>query len=299
MPATTQLSPTDFTQKSELSISSRLGIGLRAPHIEELLARPTAISWVEVHNENWLTEDGPIAEQLQEIRANFDLSLHGVGLSLGSATPICAAHLRRIKALHDRCQPIFISEHICWSAIDGKHSNDLLPLPYNQESLDLLTARIDQVQQSLGRTLLIENISSYCQFQESTMPEWAFISELVERADCGLLLDFNNVYVNACNHDFEVHAYFSAIPWSKVQEVHLAGYELHGNILVDTHGREVQSGVWDLFQRYHSNLNADTKILIEWDNQLPTLDVLLGEAKKASNILNSHQIESREHAYTL
>jgi uncharacterized protein (UPF0276 family) len=184
--------------------------------------------------------------------------------------------------LIERTQPILISEHLSWGSISGKHSNDLLPLPFNQQAIELLVKHIDQVQQVIGRTILIENISSYCSFNESTMPEWEFIQNIVEKANCGLLLDINNVYVNAQNHGFSAQEYLSNIPWAKVAEIHLAGFEEEGTILVDTHGRPIQEPVWDLYIESLRNLPSSARTLIEWDSNLPPFEHLLIEAQKAN-----------------
>lgn len=268
----------------------RVSIGLRTAHTAALLNDAHGLSWLEIHTENWLTESGPIAERLADIRARFDLSLHGVGLSLGSADALDQNHLQQLKRLAERCQPILISEHLSWGAIDGRHSNDLLPLPFNQPTLQLLVQRIDRVQQTLGRQILVENLSSYCTFAESTMPEWEFVRTVVERADCGLLLDFNNVHVNAVNHHFHASDYFAAMPWGRVGEVHLAGYEQWGDVLVDTHGYPVQPPVWQLFERYQHHLPADARILIEWDTDVPELTTLLAEVDKARVILSTPKV---------
>lgn len=270
-------------------ILKQVGIGLRAPHIATLLREQHGLTWVEIHSENWFAEAGPIAEKLTEIRSHFDLSLHGVGLSLGSADPLDMTHLRRVKRLMDRCDPVLISEHLSWGAVGGQHSNDLLPLPYNASSLALLRERIDTVQQVLGRELLIENLSSYCTFQESTMPEWAFIRELVEKANCGLLLDINNVHVNARNHPFDVDVFLQHVDWTRVKEIHLAGYEEFEHFLVDTHARPVQEDVWRSFAKYQHQLKDNTRVLIEWDSDLPTIEVLLGEAMKASELIRHYR----------
>lgn len=282
--------------KSQATVHPSIGIGLRSPHIDELLGGAAGLSWVEVHSENWLAEAGPIAERLAEIRARFDLSLHGVGLSLGSADGLDMSHLHRLKRLVERCRPILVSEHLGWGAIGGRHSNDLLPLPYTPVSVRLLAERIDAVQQFLGRAILVENLSSYCTFAESTLPEWVFVREVVERADCGLLLDLNNVYVNACNHGFDADAYLAAMPWERVGEVHLAGYEQWDGVLIDTHGRPVQAPVWALLARYQDRLPADARLLIEWDSELPALAVLLDEAAKAGYLLARGAAREAIHA---
>lgn len=274
--------------KMNVEIDPRTGIGLRAQHVDALLSAQTPLSWVEVHSENWLAETGPIAERMADIRRRFDISLHGVGLSLGSADGLDMVHLRRLNALIDRCNPILVSEHLCWGRVGGKHSNDLLPIPYDRPNARLFIERIDQVQQFLGRRILVENVSSYCTFAASTMPEWEFVSEVVDRAQCGLLLDINNVYVNAVNHGFDAVAYLRAMPWDRVKEVHLAGYDSWGDVLIDTHGRPVQAPVWGLFDHFSKLLGDESRVLIEWDADLPALEVLLAEAAKASRIRDTN-----------
>lgn len=269
-----------------MKIHPDVGLGLRAPHLDELLDTDAGPTWLEVHSENWFAATGPLAERLAAIGEKYDLSLHGVGLSLGSCEPLDNTHLHQLRALIERCNPVLVSEHLSWGAADGKHSNDLLPLPYTLGNVRLLAERIDQVQQFLGRGILVENLSSYCTFAASTMPEWEFIHEIVARAHCGLLLDINNVYVNASNHGFDAADYLGAMPWNHVHEVHLAGYESWNNVLIDTHGAPVQVPVWTLFADFWQRFKPGTRVLIEWDSDLPALSVLRAEAVKASQIMN-------------
>ncbi len=280
----------------ETQIDSRVGFGLRAPHIPELLSIRAPVSWVEVHSENWFSEAGPIAERLADIRACVDISLHGVGLSLGSADTLDTAHLCQLKRLVERCQPILVSEHLGWGAVGGRHSNDLLPLPYTDTTVRLMADRIDAVQQLLGRAILVENVTSYCTFRESTLPEWAFMHAVIERAHCGLLLDLNNVYVNATNHGFDVNDYLSNVDWASVGEIHLAGYEHWDSVLIDTHGQPVQPPVWAMFGAVHHRLPRHTRVLIEWDTNLPTLPVLMAEVVKASDVLLHQDVAELDHA---
>lgn len=270
-----------------------VGLGLRTLHLEELLEANAGPTWLEVHSENWFAESGPIADRLSAIGEKYDLSLHGVGLSLGSCEPLDRTHLHRLRALVQRCKPILVSEHLSWGAAEGKHSNDLLPLPYNLDNVRLLVERIDEVQQFLGRAILVENLSSYCTFASSTMPEWVFVNEIVERAQCGLLLDINNVHVNASNHGFNAREYLSCMPWHRVGEIHLAGYESWNKVLIDTHGTPVQTPVWKLFADFCHHLTPDARVLIEWDTDLPSLSVLRAEALKASHILSVNQMEKK------
>lgn len=267
-------------------LDARIGIGLRAPHIDEVLTTRPPLGWLEVHSENWMTDEGPIAERLQQIRAAYPLSLHGVGLSLGSADGLDRSHLHKLARRVERTRPVLVSEHLSWGRRGHQHSNDLLPLPYNAAAISVLVRHIDQVQQTLGRQILVENISSYCTFTESTLTEWAFVRSVVERADCGLLLDLNNLYVNACNHGFHTEDYLDAMPWERVAEIHLAGFEFDDNeILIDTHGQAVQAPVWALYNAALPHLPATTRTLIEWDTALPPLTQLLAEAHKADRLL--------------
>lgn len=267
-------------------IDARIGIGLRAQHIDEVLGTRPALGLLEIHSENWMTDEGPIAERLQQIRAAYPLSLHGMGLSLGSADGLDHGHLRKLSRLVERTRPILVSEHLSWGRWGHHHSNDLLPLPYNETAINVLVRHIDQVQQTLGRPILVENVSNYCTFAESTLTEWEFVRTVVERADCGLLLDLNNLYVNACNHSFRTADYLAAMPWDRVAEVHLAGFELdHDDVLIDTHGRPVQAPVWALFEATLPHTPRQARCLIEWDSALPPLAQLLAEAHKADHLL--------------
>lgn len=269
----------------QFQIEARVGVGLRHPHIHALLTNDVPLSWLEIHTENWLAESGMLAERLAEIRARYALSLHGVGMSLGSSDALDKQHLHQLRRLVERCSPCLISEHLAWSSVDGQHANDLLPLVFDAATVQHLVRKIDTVQQTLGRQILVENISSYCRFPASTMPEWEFVRTVVEQADCGLLLDINNVYVNSVNHGFDANTYLQAMPWERVAEIHLAGYEEWQHILIDTHGRVVQPPVWELFRTWLPSCPATARILIEWDQDVPALEVLLHEAQLASQIV--------------
>lgn len=277
------------------SIIQSVGIGLRAPHIEAFLGAHEVPAWVEVHSENWMSESKVLERRLDDIRQRAEVSLHGVGLSLGSHDALDAFHLRQLKALAGRVRPVLISEHLCWSAIDGEHSNDLLPLAMNAASISLLAERIDHVQQVLGQALLVENVSSYCTFMESTMPEWEFVNEVVTRANCRLLLDINNIYVNASNHRFAADDYLRNIAWDRVDELHLAGHEDWDGVLIDTHSRPVSDAVWQLFNQAVPYLNTGTRVLLEWDSDLPSFSLLLDEAAKASAVLARNAAGKVQH----
>jgi uncharacterized protein (UPF0276 family) len=260
------------------------GIGLRAPHYAGLLERRPALAFLEVHSENYFCDGGAPLAWLERFRPHYPLSLHGVGLSLGSADPLDERHLARLEALVRRFEPALVSEHLCWSSIGGRHANDLLPLPYTREALDHVVRRVDAVQERLARPILVENVSSYLQFAESTIPEWEFVAEVARRTGCGLLLDVNNIWVNAVNHGFDPHRYLAAIDPRHVEEIHLAGFEAGETGLIDTHGSPVSADVWSLYEDSIARI-GERPTLIEWDTDIPALDVLLGEAAKAQAIL--------------
>ena len=269
-------------------VPARAGIGLRAAHYQDVLEQRPATGWFEVHSENYFGGGGKPLHYLEKIRADYPMSLHGVGLSLGSTDPLNFGHLAQLKKLVHRVEPGFVSEHLSWSSVDWRYFNDLLPLPYTVESLLHVSERIAQVQDYLDRQILVENISSYLQYEESTLPEAEFLAELARRSGCGILLDINNIYVSACNHGFDAEAYLANIPRERVQEMHLAGFTrklfADGEILIDTHNRPVAPDVWRL---YASAVRRFGRVptLIEWDSDLPALEVLLEEANKADTIL--------------
>jgi uncharacterized protein len=245
--------------------------------------------------ENFFGAGGQPFWFLDQIRAHYPCSLHGVGLSLGSADALDVTHLGKLKALAARVQPALVSDHICWGRVDGRHLNDLLPLPYTEEALDHLCTRIAQAQDFLGRQLLVENVSSYLQYRHSTIPEWEFVAALARRSGCGILLDINNIYVNAVNHGFDPLVYLRAIPPHAVQEMHLAGFDRGEHCLIDTHGKAVHAAVWTLY-RIAVKMIGPRATLIEWDTDIPALEVLLGEANQAQCILESAHAELSRHA---
>jgi uncharacterized protein (UPF0276 family) len=268
------------------SLPIAAGIGLRAPHVAQVLAEHPPVPWFEVHSENYFADGGPALAALDRIRANYPLSLHGVGLSLGSTDPLDMAHLAKLKRLADRTEPARISEHLCWSSVNGRHYNDLLPLPYTLEALDHVCARVSRVQDFLGREILVENVSSYFAFPESTLAEAAFVAAVAARTGCGLLVDVNNIYVNARNHGIDADAYLAAIPPVAVAEVHLAGFDISGPCLIDTHGTPVAPEVWSLYERALARF-APVATLIEWDADIPDFVVLQREAATAQAYLEA------------
>jgi len=260
-----------------------VGIGLRTPHLAEIIATPPPIGWLEVHTENYLG-GGPAPRALARVRGDHAVSLHGVGLSLGSADGLDRAHLARVAELTRRIEPALVSEHLSWSIAGGAYLNHLLPLPYTEESLGLVARNVSRAQEALGRPLLIENPSSYLRFRHSPIPEPEFLSELVRRTGCGLLCDVNNVFVSCRNFDRDPAAYLDALPAAAIGEVHLAGHarnEAEGRIiLIDDHGSPVTDEVWALFARALDRFGP-RPTLIEWDTDVPALAVLLGEARRA------------------
>jgi uncharacterized protein (UPF0276 family) len=260
------------------------GIGLRASHYREVAERLPAIGLLEVHSENFFGDGGPALAWLERLRRDYPLSLHGVGLSLGSVDPLDRRHLARLRALIERFEPAIVSEHLAWSSWGGRHANDLLPLPFTREAADHLVARIGETEEALGRAILVENVSSYMTFAESTLAEADFVTEVARRAGCGILLDVNNVHVNATNHGFEAGAYIDAIVPELVGEMHLAGFERDGALLIDTHAARIAPAVWELYQRAADRIGARPTV-VEWDADIPALDVLLDEASKARAIL--------------
>jgi uncharacterized protein (UPF0276 family) len=259
------------------------GIGLRAQHHAELLERRPPLGWLEVHSENHFARGGVQRKVLDEVRSLYPLSLHGVGLSLGSTDPLDELHLNALKRLVRDFEPFLVSEHVSWGSVDGRFVNDLLPLPYTEEALRHTAHRVRAVQNVLGRQILMENVSSYLQFSGAQLTEWEFLAALVAESGCAILLDVNNVYVNAMNHGFDPQVYLNFIPSSAVREIHLAGHSATRigtrEVLIDTHGTAVCAAVWDL---YGAALNrfGPVPTLIEWDTDLPSIDVLIAEAQK-------------------
>ena len=266
------------------------GVGLRAQHHTEILSRLPQVGWFEAHSENYLAAGGMHREQLLQIRCRYPISLHGVGLSLGSNDPLKREHLLALHRLVQTVEPVFVSEHLSWGSIDGTFLNDLLPLPHTDEALRHMSARVTEVQDFLGRQLLIENISSYLRYRCAEVPEWEFLAALVHETGCGLLLDVNNLFVNAMNHGFDAHTFLHGIPTSAVQEIHLAGHtvmQLEGrDIRIDTHSTHVSPEVWRLY-RAALNRFGPLPTLIEWDAEIPELSVLEAEADQARSMLES------------
>jgi uncharacterized protein (UPF0276 family) len=265
---------------------SRTGIGLRAPHVDEIMATRPALPWLEVHPENYMG-GGPQLALLERVRREYPISLHGVGLSLGTAGDLDQRHLARLRDLVERIEPCLVSEHLSWSIAGGAYLNHLLPLPYTDESLSLFVGHVEEAQEALGRQILIENPSGYMRFHDSPIPEPEFLAELARRTGCGLLCDVNNVFVTACNLGLDAVGYLDALPAAAVGEIHLAGHTRNDadglTILIDDHGSPVADPVWDLYAHALGRIGP-VPTLIEWDTDLPELFVLLGEARKADRL---------------
>jgi uncharacterized protein (UPF0276 family) len=265
------------------------GTGLKPEHAEDIFGQPRQVDFLEIHAENYMGRGGPPHDLLRRIRADYPLSIHGVGLSIGGTAALDRGHLARLKRLIAVYQPALFSEHLAWSTHDGVFLNDLLPLPYNEISLAHVCAHVDQVQDSLGMKMLLENPSTYVAFGATTMTEIQFLSEVAQRTGCGLLLDVNNVHVSAVNHGFDATAYVDAFPMQHVGEFHLAGFaedrDSEGaRLLIDDHGRPVSNVVWDLYCRALARI-CPAPTLIEWDNDVPPFDTLAGEVARARQLM--------------
>ncbi len=277
-----------------------VGIGLRQPHYRTLLnerdaGADDAPAFLEVHSENFFADGGAALRILQQAREQYPISLHGVGLSLGSADAnqdeAAQRHLNKLKRLVEFVEPTLVSEHLCWGSINGQHLNDLLPIPYSEEALDLISARVERVQDTLKRPILVENISAYLAYRSSTMSETAFMAELSRRTGCGILFDVNNLYVNAVNFGFDPLPLIDELPADAVGEIHLAGHLNTDECLIDDHGSRVILAVWELYRHTLATIGPKPT-LIEWDTDVPDLAVLLDEAQIARSHLNDFRSEA-------
>ncbi|MFQ3251917.1 MAG: hypothetical protein ACI9U6_000191 [Loktanella salsilacus] len=274
-----------------------VGIGFKRSHFDALQATPNRLGFLEVHAENYMGDGGPPHAQLMKLRADYALSIHGVGLSIGGAGPLDRDHLTRLKNLCERYQPESFSEHLAWSSHSDAFLNDLLPLPYDDETLAIVCEHIDQLQSAIGRPMLLENPSTYVTFETSTLAETDFLRAIVDRTGCGLLLDVNNVFVSCTNHRADPRAYLAAFPTQAVGEIHLGGHDEEelpsGPLLIDSHGAPVADPVWTLYAETMHRLGP-RPTLIEWDTDVPALSVLLDEANRAADILDGarHAIAS-------
>jgi uncharacterized protein (UPF0276 family) len=268
-----------FTHDTELGF----GLGLRTEHYAEIFDRRPAVDWFEAVTENYLVAGGRPLHNLMRVRERFPVALHGVSLSIGSTGPLDLSYLAQVKELAARVQPAWISDHLCWTGVNGKNLHDLVPLPYTEEALAHVVARVRAVQEILGQRILLENVSSYLAFQESRMTEWEFLSAVATQADCLLLLDVNNVYVSSVNHEFDPIAYLDAIPTDRVQQIHLAGHESHGDYLIDTHDQPVPDAVWSLYSEALKRFGV-VPTMIERDANIPPLAELEAELRIARRL---------------
>jgi len=259
------------------------GLGLRPQHFEDVLSGSPRVDWWEVITENFLVAGGNPRRVLRQVRERWPVMLHGVSLSIGSVDPVDDDYLARLAALVDEVDPPVVSDHLCWSALGGHSSHDLWPLPYTDEALALVVDKVGRVQDRLGRRILLENPSSYVTFVASQIPEAEFLAEIARRADCGILLDVNNIYVSSTNHGWDPDAYLAAIPPERVGQIHLAGHSDHGTHLLDTHDHPVCEAVWDLYGKAIARLGPVSS-MIERDDHIPPLDELLEELDRARRI---------------
>jgi len=262
------------------------GLGLRTPHYEAILQTLPKVDWFEVISENYMVPGGKPLDYLDRIRSHYPMVMHGVSMSIGGTDALNREYLKQLKALAGRIEPVWISDHLCWTGTDGKNLHDLLPLPYTEEALKHVVDRVSQVQDFLGRRMLLENVSSYVSYHQSEMTEWDFVAAMAERADCLLLLDVNNVYVSSVNHGFDPVEYLQGIPVDRVQQFHLAGHSHCGDYIIDTHDAAIVDPVWDLYAAAVRRFGAVSS-MIERDDNIPELSELLAELDQARRIAAS------------
>ena len=266
-----------------LSSSLGFGLGLRVDHYEAILADNPRVDWFEALTENYLVPGGKPLDYLMRIRERYPLVMHGVSMSIGSTQPLDRNYLAQVKSLAARVEPQWISDHLCWTGIAGRNMHDLLPLPYTEEALANVVERVRTVQDVLGRRILLENVSSYVTYRDSQVTEWEFLSEIARRADCLILLDVNNIYVSSVNHEFDPLDYLNAIPVDRVQQIHLAGHENHGDYLIDTHDHPVPDPVWELYSAALRRFGS-VSTMIERDANIPPLEELCDELDAARQL---------------
>jgi len=261
-----------------------VGIGLRIPHYRHILERKPVVDWFEIISENFMVDGGRPLALLDRILEQYRVVQHGVSLYFGSADPLDREHLRRLKALVRRTRTPWLSDHLCWGSVDGNYTHDLLPMPYTWEAVRVTAAKVRQAREELEVPVIVENVSSYAEFHESRMTEWEFLAEVVERADCGILLDVNNIYVSSKNHGFDPFEYLDAVPAHRVAQIHIAGHSRFEKYILDTHDHPVLDPVWDLYARAIERCGA-TATLLEWDANIPSFDQVHAEARKAERFL--------------
>ena len=262
------------------------GLGLRTEHYNAILDSKPHVDWFEALSENYMIPGGKPLDYLTKIRANYPVVMHGVSLSIGSTTAFDQDYLRDLKKLADRIEPAWISDHLCWTGVHGQNIHDLLPLPYTEEAAKHVAERVKIVQDYLGRQILLENVSSYASYLDSSMTEWEFITQIASDADCLLLLDVNNIYVSSYNHNFDAKAFIDGVPKNRVQQIHLAGHQNNGDYIIDTHDAPVIDPVWDLYAHAIKRFGA-ISTMIERDDHIPELDVLVQELQIARDIFGN------------
>lgn len=260
-----------------------VGVGLRQAHYQQFLNEPAIVPWLEILSDNYMFSHGLVREKLLKIRENYPMVMHGVGLNIGSVDPINDDYLNKLNELAEQVAPSWISDHLCWTGVDSTYSHDLLPLPYTQEALSHVVQRVQQVQDVIKRPLLLENVSSYLSFKQADYSEAEFLNAVAKRSGCSILLDINNIYVSASNHAYLAADYLKQITPAYVKQFHLAGFEQQGDLLVDTHGAKVHQAVWQLFAKALDYFPA-TPTNIEWDNNIPSWDIVNQEVQKAAAI---------------
>jgi uncharacterized protein (UPF0276 family) len=267
------------------------GLGLRPAHYAAILEEPHAIDWLEIITENYLVPGGKPLHYLERIRSRFPVVMHGVSLSIGSTDPLDREYLAGVRELARRIEPAWISDHLCWTGVEGRNVHDLLPLPYTEEALACVVARVGEVQDRLGRQILLENVSSYLTYRSSEMTEWEFLSEVARRADCALLLDINNIHVSAVNHGFEASRYLHGVPQERVRQFHLAGHSDMGDHLIDTHDHPIAAPVWALYREALAHFGP-VPTMIERDDNIPPLAELVAELDVARAIAAGRALEA-------
>ncbi|MHC2069526.1 MNIO family bufferin maturase [Bremerella sp. T1] len=279
-----------------------LGVGLRAPHFSHILEYWPAVDWFEIISENYIDSQGRPRYVLDQIAERYPIVMHGVSLSIGSTDPLDFDYLKKLKTLSTAIDAKWISDHVCWTGVAGKNTHDLLPIPYNEETLQHVASRVRQVQDFLEQPLILEDPSSYVTFAASTMHEWEFLSALTEETGCGLLLDVNNVYVSAINHDFDPAEYIENLPWESIVQFHLAGHTNMGDYCIDTHDGQVIDPVWQLYRLAHQRTGG-VSTLLEWDANIPDFATMHAEVLKAKKFIAGESISvespSQETATTV
>jgi uncharacterized protein len=257
-----------------------VGIGLRIPHYQHIFEHKPPVAWFEIISENFMVDGGRPLAVLDQILERYKVVQHGVSMYFGSAEPVNREHLRRLKKLVERTKTPWLSDHLCWGSVDGRYTHDLLPMPYTFEAVEVTARKIREVRDFLEVPVAVENVSSYAEFHVSEMTEWEFLSEVVERADCGILLDVNNIYVSSQNHEFNPFEYLNSVPAERVAQIHIAGHSKYEKYILDTHDHPVIDPVWKLYERAIQRV-GQTATLLEWDDRIPSFEEVHAEARKA------------------